>query len=757
MSASLPTDSAESPAVDSFDSYTVVEAIGAGDFADAYKVSAGERELALKWASDRKGSSARLENEIEVLKLLDHKGIPTFFADGEKDDRPYLVMSLAPGHTVQQTLRERAEAGGVQGQNEVLTFIRDLFAILAHIHERGWVHRDVKSANVLTTVSMANTSLIDFGFAKRIGETEIRVDDSFWRAGAARYSPPEKHAHPGKAVPEHDVFAVGVLAYQLLTGEYPWDAPVESDVGELRELMCSTQPSRVGDRNSMVDSDASRLVMGLIEIRDTDRPSAAEALEQVKRLLAEYARRQPAAPGTNVIVYSRVVRDPLFGDVRLTEYERLVLNTPQMQRLRYIKQLGLTNLVYPGAEHTRLSHAIGCVYRTEQMLRSIEDINGVRIERDTRLVSRLFALIHDVTHVGYGHTIEDELAIFERHDRNQKRIERLVLDAKSALSALLSSNPEGQQARAHFDRDASIQQRSAITELVSGSTGADVLDYIDRDAFHCGLDHRIDSAIFRQLHLQSPPGSQEERLISLLYGPEGPRIDREYAVESLLSERYALFLKVYCHKRKHAASALLDKALSVALFGGTKKAGAEIEERDYELLADDVIVDRLRHSNRATARKSAERLVRRELPRGVFRAQLLPEGSSRTDVAYEDRRHELQKLGLFDPKRRLELVRRLARAAQLNADDVFIYCPPKAPGYQRVKHWLSRRPGRDEPADDVGSPLREIKSRHLGLWELWAFCADSEPKAAERLAIAAEDLFGHSNRIDVNPRSDRLF
>ena len=58
---------------------------------------------------------------------------------------------------------------------------------------------------------------------------------------------------------------------------------------------------------------------------------------------------------------------------------------------------------------------------------------------------------------------------------------------------------------------------------------------------------------------------------------------------------------------------------------------------------------------------------------------------------------------------------------------------------------------------DVGSPLREIKSRHLGLWELWAFCADSEPKAAERLAIAAEDLFGHSNRIDVNPRSDRLF
>ena len=757
MSESLPPDSAEFPTVDSFGSYAVIEALGAGDFADVYKVSDGESEYALKWAGDRKGAAGRLANEVEVLKHLDHKGIPAYIADGEKSDRPYVVMSLAPGQTIERTLRERAEAGGVHGQNEVLTFLRDLFAVLAHIHERGWVHRDVKSANVLTTASMANTSLIDFGFAKRDGAVEIRVDDSFWRAGAARYSPPEKHAHPGKAVPEHDVFAAGVLAYQLLTGEYPWDAPVDRDVGELREMMCSTQPLRVSDRNSMVDGETSRLVMGLIEIRDTDRPSAGDALEQVEQLLAEYARRQPAAPGASVIAFSRVVRDPLFGDVRLTDYERLVLNTPEMQRLRYVKQLGLTNLVYPGAEHTRFSHALGCVYRTEQMLRSIEDINGVRIDRNTRLVSRLFALIHDVTHVAYGHTIEDELAIFERHDRNAKRIERLVLDAKSALSTLLSSNPEGQEARAHFDRDASIQKRSAITELVSGSTGADVLDYIDRDAFHCGLDHRIDSAIFRQLHLQSPPGSQDERLISLLYGREGPRIDREYAVESLLSERYALFLKVYCHKRKHAASALLDRALSVALFGGAKKAGPEIEEREYEWLADDVIIDRLRHSKRATARKSADRLFHRKLPRGVFRAQLLPDGPNRTDGAYEDRRHELQKMGLFDPRRRLELIRRLAKAAKLEADDVFIYCPPKAPGYQRVKHWLSRRPGRDEPADDVGSPLREIKSRHLGLWELWAFCSEPEQNAAERLAAASEDLFGLSNRIDVNPRSDRLF
>jgi HD superfamily phosphohydrolase len=324
------------------------------------------------------------------------------------------------------------------------------------------------------------------------------------------------------------------------------------------------------------------------------------------------------------------------------------------------------------------------------------------------------------------------------------------------LADLLSINPEGREARAHFDEEASIRARSAITELVSGSTGADVLDYIDRDAFHCGVDHRIDSAIFRQLHLQTAPGGQGERLVSLLYGREGIRFDREYAVESLLSERYALFLKVYCHRRKLAASALLDKALASAIFGGTKRAGSQLGEADYEWLPDDVVIDRLLNSNRGAVKKSAQRLLGRQLPRGVYRAQLLEE-TQRTDRAYDDRRLELERKGIFDPRRRLALARSLAKTSKLDPDDVFLYCPPKAPGYQRVKHWLSRHPGREEAADDIGSPLSEIKGRHLGLWELWVFCSDGDDGSAERLAAAAEDEFTLLNRIDINPRTDRLF
>jgi HD superfamily phosphohydrolase len=739
----------------SFGPYSMVRPLGEGDFANVFLVSAEGEEFALKWAAASKAARVRLGNEIEVLRALDNRGVPSYRDEGEHDGRPFFVMSQAPGDTVQTVLAGREQAGGAHGQLETLQLLRGLLTALGHVHGRGWVHRDIKAANVLCIRSMATVTLIDFGFAKKAGTSETRVDDSFWRAGAARYSPPDKLLHPGLAVPSHDVFAVGVLAYQLLTGSYPWDVGVGHDVAELRELMLERPAQRVSDRNSLVTQDVSQLVMRLIELKEQQRPSASGALQEVEDLLEEFAQRKPAAEaGHTTIFFPRVVRDPLYGDIRLTDYERLILDTPEMQRLRYVRQLGLTNLVYTGAEHTRLAHAIGCVFRTEQMLRSIEDTTGARIEPRTRLIARIYALVHDVTHVAFGHTIEDELGVFPRHDMNADRIERLVLGPSSDLGEVLRQNPEGQVALSHFDFEASVQDRSAITDLISGSTGADVLDYIDRDAFHCGLDHRIDSAIFRQLRLQRSGSADDERLVSLLYGREGVRIDREYAVESLLAERYALFLKIYCHKRKNAASALLDKALSLALHRG--KPLPELLEPKYEWLSDDVVIDRLARSTRKSVRRPAQRLVDRQLPRGIYRAQLLDE-RYRTDRSYEDRQHELEKRGLFDPRRRLALAAELGKAAKVNADDVLIYCPPKAPGYQRVRHWISRGPGSEEKADDVDSVFREIRTRHLGLWEVWVFCGSDEGNDGESLAGAAQEMLGFANQIEVNPRSDRLF
>jgi HD superfamily phosphohydrolase/predicted Ser/Thr protein kinase len=736
--------------------FRVLEHLGRGDFANVYKVTdEGGETYALKLALERSDARDRLKNEIDVLGHLDSPGIPKLIDQGEEGAVPYFSMTYIKGKTVEDLVGEKEQTGAARGYLETLHFIHLALEVLVVIHDAGWVHRDIKGANVLCAASMSKVSLIDFGFAKQEGATEAGADDSFWRAGSARCSPPAKLLHPRKAVASHDVFAVGVLAYRLLTGVFPWSVSRDQDATELREHMLAHVPPRVDERNSMVSPDVSRLVQSLTTLSDGDRPSSTEALAETKRLREETAKRHPSVVNRNSVFFPRVVRDPLYGDVRLTDYERDLLNTKEMQRLRYIKQLGLTNLVYPGAQHSRLAHAIGSVQRTEQILRSIEDTTGVRIETETRLVARIYALVHDVTHVPFGHTVEDELGIFARHDDNFGRLKRIVLDARSEIGALLRGNPAGEAALAHFDDDSSTRSRSDITDLVSGSTGADVLDYIDRDAFYCGLDHKVDSAIFRQFRLESGGTERPEHLVSLLYGKEGVRLDREYAVESLLSERYAMFMKVYCHKRKNAASALLDKALSTAISAGRGGSDPAMTEEDYERLTDEVVLARLAEATRQAAKRPALRLLRRELPRGVYRAQMLPEGM-RNDGQYASRQHQLKALGLFSPGGRLDLIKKLAKNAKVPHEQIFLYCPLKAPGYQKVKHWLSHEPGKEQKADDVDSTFHEIKSRHLGLWELWVFC-DGDDAAGTKVAAAAVELFGFPNRIEINPRVDRLF
>ena len=180
---------------------------------------------------------------------------------------------------------------------------------------------------------------------------KCRDPDSFWRAGAGRFSPPSKLLAPTKAVKKHDVFAIGVTAYLLLTGRYPWSADTLEGVEVLREQMESAPLVEVHLVNSLVSVDLSRLVSRLLAIEDIRRPNSTDALEQVIQL-AERLKNSPipVRPRRPAPIYPHVVRDQLHGDVRLDEAEYRVLNTKEMQRLRTIKQLGLTNLVYPGAE-----------------------------------------------------------------------------------------------------------------------------------------------------------------------------------------------------------------------------------------------------------------------------------------------------------------------------------------------------------------------------------------------------------------------
>lgn len=748
--------------VERVDEWEIVEALGRGDFGMVYDVVSGNEHFALKLCTTSVGEAReRMSFERDALQHLEHPCIPRLVANGVYEDRPYFVMTLAPGQTLKNAIEDLSLTGGLHGDILVMKILAKLLSAVAHMHEKGLVHRDIKDANVVATRDAESVSLIDFGFCKPAWTSSIRLDDSFWRAGSARFSPPSKLEDSARALPTHDVFAIGVIGYRLLTGDYPWSAASDQGPHTLRELELTTVPVPIIEKNSHTAPAVSGIIAHLLQINDSDRPSAQEAAGEVEAFL-ELARNSGMrlVRGKTRLSYPHVSRDPIYGDIRLSDYEWQVLGTEQMNRLRSVKQLGLTNRVYDCAEHNRFSHSVGCVARVEQILSAIEDQEGDKVDDDLRLTARLYALTHDVTHIPFGHTLEDEFNFFPAHDSNPARVERILDSEQSELGKVLQSNEIGRAVRKLFDLPTTAQPVGAVVDLVSGLAGADVLDYIDRDAYFCGLDHRIDSAIFRQFRLQSSPRTGDRRLISLVGGKYGIRVDREYAILSILQARYALFLKVYADRTKIALSAVLAKGLMEMISPPSGGRGQLREEHLEEFgMGDDVLLDRMRSSKREIAKWAAEHILRRELPTGVYRADLVPERHEETGIfeVYENVRNELREKGLFDPKRRAALEVEIAVAARLKPHQVMIYCPEKAPGYQRVNHWVANAtdasPTRQPPGFGV-----DVKMGHLRLWELWVFVADvSDPDTHYAVAEIAQERFGFMNVIGRDRRKGRVF
>ena len=127
----------------------------------------------------------------------------------------------------------------------------------------------------------------------------------------------------------------------------------------------------------------------------------------------------------------KTIRIAVSGDVLITELERKIIDTDEFQRLRRIRQLGTAYYVYPTAVHTRFDHSLGTLHMAKAMIDAIR--NNVHVSdkeseilKEDEVLIRLYALIHDVPHVPYGHSFEDELGIFKRHDNNKDRINYFI-------------------------------------------------------------------------------------------------------------------------------------------------------------------------------------------------------------------------------------------------------------------------------------------------------------------------------------------
>ena len=238
----------------------------------------------------------------------------------------------------------------------------------------------------------------------------------------------------------------------------------------------------------------------------------------------------------------KIFNDPVYGFITLPYQIILdVINHPYFQRLRRIKQLGLTDMVYPGALHTRFHHVVGCTHLMTQAIETLRS-NGHEITEEEAVGVTLAILLHDIGHGPFSHALEHSIVKGLHHE-----------DISSILMNKLNKEFNG-------ELDLAIQifnntyPKKFLHQLVSSQLDMDRLDYLKRDSFYSGVSEGVVS---------------NQRIIKMLDVVNDGLVVHEkgiYSIEKFIVARRLMYWQVYLHKTVLSAEFLLVKILERAKY-----------------------------------------------------------------------------------------------------------------------------------------------------------------------------------------------
>jgi HD superfamily phosphohydrolase len=236
----------------------------------------------------------------------------------------------------------------------------------------------------------------------------------------------------------------------------------------------------------------------------------------------------------------KIINDPVYGFITIpNDLAFQIVDHPYFQRLRNIKQLGLSNYVYPGANHTRFHHALGAMHLMMETIDVLRNKN-ISISNDEAEAAIAAILLHDIGHGPFSHCLEGVLMLDKHHEDVSLKIMHELneqLNGKLDLAISIFTNN---------------YQRKFFHQLVSSQLDVDRLDYLTRDSFFSGVAEGVISydRIIKMLNVENDELVVEEKGI--------------YSIEKFLTSRRLMYWQVYLHKTVIAVEQLLIKIIQRA-------------------------------------------------------------------------------------------------------------------------------------------------------------------------------------------------
>ena len=293
----------------------------------------------------------------------------------------------------------------------------------------------------------------------------------------------------------------------------------------------------------------------------------------------------------------RRVHDSVWGTIALRGHEIAVIDTPLVQRLRRIKQLGSTHLVFPGAVHTRFEHTLGVVHQTQRMCEALRASNEGSVSDDDLANIRMAALCHDLGHGPFSHYSEEFFGrmaplrgmLCDAGDKGAAELMSAAIVTCGPMRAYLGKVSERSGTKLDPDLIASAivgampDGKAYLGEVVHGPFDADKLDYLSRDGLYCGMPVKIDTDRIYSSMAITDSGDGKRRLA-------GHR-RAAAALMQVVHHKQHMHASVYHHDVSRSFRTMYSNALTCAEKDRTPIGGKPLESpADFLALDDETLL-----------------------------------------------------------------------------------------------------------------------------------------------------------------------